>query len=713
MELNSLFLALIPTLAVVAGVAVWRHLVRHWHDDAERVQRAIAQARWSLGLTLLATPILLVLFSLGEGRDWLGFRSAVYGRFGVPHIAAVLGAVTALLFKLHGHRDRVVILTLISALLTAGLLTWLDLPFRAQNLWCYTFISWLLPVAPCCLRMRSRIIKRKPHDWISTIHERGAVITPLREVRSTFERQLSISFEAPINFGFRQVPIEIASGHFLIAGAPGSGKTILFRLMMQSVLPRLRHGSNQRAVIFDVKHEQVSVLKGMGLAARVRILNPFDARCAVLDFARDFKTPADALQFAKLLLPDQEGDRDPFWRNSARGIIADVVRAHILAHREERLPRWNLGDIIRSLNSFETIKEALALHKSTRDALRNLREEKVLFGVLSTVDLVRREFEVVAALMDEPSRDPDRRFSLTEWMESSEILVLGPSVLAEETINPLNRLIIERIGQLVLDRPEHDPSTGTNPSRTWMFLDEFPRLGRMHRMESMMTNGRSKGLVAVLGIQDISDIRQIYGQHFAATITGACTHKAMLQAPSPESAEWAAQLIGSEEVVQIARSESGDRRNSSDIIGISHGASVQTRSLFTKDDFLYLGKPGERTPLRRIPNWLRVRKDRPFFRVLYRYLEVSMFNPVRAVCAVQGRVYLGEMPFSDAVNALAPRKGKDLIPRGVEEQFLLQWDEEPAVAPPVTPVPPTLSPEQLAALQAITRPNDSSPTRKP
>jgi hypothetical protein len=343
-----------------------------------------------------------------------------------------------------------------------------------------------------------------------------------------------------------------------------------------------------------------------------------------------------------------------------------------LAYREQRIPHWNLSDIIRSLQSLETIRAALSLHPDTTDALRNLREDKTLHGVLATVDLVRREFEVIAGLLDRPRVSRERTFSLTDWMQESSVLILAPSATVEEVIAPYNRLIIERVGQLLLDAPEVEHNTSTGRSRTWFFLDEFPRLGRMQRIEDLMTNSRSKGGICLLGLQEFSSLKEIYGPHYSITIAGTCTHKMLFQAPSPEHAEYCERIIGYEDVIQLSRGESATCGAGGSSATVSYTASEKSRPLFTKDEFLTLGKPGVRVPLFVVPRWLKVRRYWPVLRDLYRMRTVSRFSPIAAICSVQGRIFRQEMSFTRTVEALAPLGGDNFQPRNVADQFLQQ-----------------------------------------
>ncbi len=707
--LRDLSLAMISLGPLAIAPVVVQFLRRYWHLDAERAMRVLRYAQRAV-LGAIAVSLAIAFWSLlGDIESLFGLLPLLELELnGGPAIAVAFG-IGVLLLRLRMSRERRVLVSVIGVLLLAVVLALTQVPSRFGYWWCSAFGTWLLARRLFRIQIPLAFQRRQSTGWIYRIHERGGELTPLSTVASVHRRQISISREAPVYFGFTLVPIERSEGHYLIAGGSGSGKTIFFRLMMQSVLPRFGRGSSGRAIIFDAKREQISVLQGMALSVPITILNPFDARCRVWDVARDILTPSDALQLAQLLLPDEEkANEDPFWRKTGRGVIADVIRAHILAYQEESIPDWSLSDIVRSLQTEDDINTALAMHPSTADALRNLTEEKIRSGVLAQLDLVRREFEVLAALWDGPYADPGRRFSLNEWMRSSGILVLGMAASSDQVLKPLNRLIIDRVGQLILDNPEQPyAQSGGSVSRTWAFLDEFPRLGRMTKIENLMTNGRSKGFVAVLGFQEISDLRENYGPNFSETITGACSNRIQLEAPSATHAEWAEKFFGSEDVVVVARNESTSHtsggQNSSTTRQTGWNSSDKTRPLFTRDEFLYLGKPGIRTPIYEMPPWVFAFRDTPVVRDLYRFYSTSTFTPIRGISRIQGQVFEAQLSFTDAVEALCPKVGSDFEPRPITDQFLARWSRD--LKPDPLPAPDeqkALSlPEALKALWAI------------
>jgi hypothetical protein len=146
------------------------------------------------------------------------------------------------------------------------------------------------------IRMACTWRLRQPQ--LSVRHLRGRQLQDMEEVRKNFPTKANT-----FRLGSIHLPTRAASGHLAIVGATGSGKTLLQRLTMQSMLPRIGTGLDQRALIYDAKQDVISLLAGMRINAPVHLLNPLDARAVAWDMAADITSPAAALQAAALLIP--------------------------------------------------------------------------------------------------------------------------------------------------------------------------------------------------------------------------------------------------------------------------------------------------------------------------------------------------------------------------------------------------------------------------
>ena len=121
--------------------------------------------------------------------------------------------------------------------------------------------------------------------------------------------------------------------------------------------------------------------------------------------------------------------------------------------------------------------------------------------------------------------------SLTEFMQGELVLVLGNDESCRTALDAINRVLFQRLSELILSGPE------TRTRQTWIFLDEVREAGRLDGLSRLMTKGRSKGACVALGFQAIEGMRAVYGEHVASEITGLCNHKAILRLESPPSAQ--------------------------------------------------------------------------------------------------------------------------------------------------------------------------------
>lgn len=384
------------------------------------------------------------------------------------------------------------------------------------------------------------------------------------------------------------LPADAALGHFLIAGATGSGKTISLTQLMKSALPLVGRVPDTRALVYDAKQDMMSVLDSLGLQKKAVLLNPFDSRSHAWDIAADVTTPALADSVATILFPpDQESQ--PFFTNSAR----DLLYAVLLSHLRHAPLRWTLRDVLYTLGSKDRLRLVLARDADTLEIYHTYSEPESTFqNILSTVRTKARTYETVAAVWSHVP--PDKTVSLKDWIKGDFIIVLGNNEAMRASIDPINRVIFKRAADLILSCSE------SNTRRTWVFLDEVGKAGRLHGLDDLLTKGRSKGACVVLGFQDIDSLRMpdLYGVHGANVITGQCANKAFLQLHSHSTAEWAAQLIGQAEVSEVDRSHSTSSGGGSSGTSSTDGFNERTATRLAAmiEEFFELSPPTERDP---------------------------------------------------------------------------------------------------------------------
>lgn len=347
--------------------------------------------------------------------------------------------------------------------------------------------------------------------------------------------------DAGLSWGGCRLPSAVATLHWLVCGTTGSGKTMLQRLLMQDALPRIRPGSDGRALIYDAKHDMLSLVAGMRLTCPVKLLNPMDGRSVAWDVARDCNTPAAAVQLSHVLMADQDGGPNAFFVKGARDLLAGVVLAFVV----HAPPRWSLRDVLLAFSDADTLKELLARSPHTRDRLKYFEEPRTLANLLATLAAELAPFVPIAAAWDHATN----KVSLEDWVSGEFILVLGCEEAIRAPLDAINRAVFQRAVELVLARPDHPTR------RTWVFLDEVREAGKLAGLRSLLNKGRSKGACVVLGFQAIEGLWDAYGKDAAEELAGECNHKALLRVESPETAGWASRVVGEYEQLEVKKSQ--------------------------------------------------------------------------------------------------------------------------------------------------------------
>jgi hypothetical protein len=336
---------------------------------------------------------------------------------------------------------------------------------------------------------------------------------------------------APLRIGAVLVPAKREAEHFLITGSPGAGKSTLIRRMLKTIAAR-----GQIAVVADPEGEYAQEFYDP--ARGDAILNPLDQRCPCWSPWFEFRPELfemDAAALAASLVRGQpnasgENSSQAFFRQSSRALLEAIFRV-----AQPRHPR-----AISALLALprDRLKEAIA--GTPAEPLVDPKAHDQGAGIVAMAANAINPFEYLPK-----PEETTRTWSARGWAELRRgWLFLSSSEDSRQAVQPLQAVWLDLIVRWLLAAP-------IGNEQVWVVVDELPVLNYQPQLEQLATRGRKRGLCAVMGFQNISQLRAIYGRDRTTTMISAPATKVILRCDEAETAEWASEQLGKREAVRV------------------------------------------------------------------------------------------------------------------------------------------------------------------
>lgn len=401
--------------------------------------------------------------------------------------------------------------------------------------------------------------------------------------------------------------------HTLIAGAQGTGKSQQFFALMKQV-----RANGKRAIVYDPSGEFTQAFYREG---KDILMNPLDARAPNWNIWNEITKDYHFDNMANGLIPDP-AEADPFWAKAGRMVLKDVYK---VLGREGRRTNKDLYDAIAKSN-LEAM-HALLLGEAGATYVDPVTERTGM----SLKMTVQNQLEAFRFLPDE-----GESFSIRDWIqdESDSWMFITAREELREALKPVLSLWIDTAMKAVLSLD------AVHKERLWFFLDELPTLQKLDILKLVLTNTRKYGLCAVLGVQDFSQLYEIYGHDLAKTIISGCQTKLLLRVTDGAAAKLMSELMGQAEFDEKEETLSYGLSSSRD--GVSVFAKRNLREIVLTSEILTLPD---------MQGYLVIPGDYPIARVAYGYVATPKITEGFRERKGFGVAFQGGVPVAPAAPA--------------------------------------------------------------
>lgn len=372
----------------------------------------------------------------------------------------------------------------------------------------------------------------------------------------------------------------------LVCGAPGFGKTYSI------INPLLRSTIDQGypIVLYDFKYSsftstntqavlgQTAKIAGYALARgyKVTILAPgFKESCTAnpLDFLKNEKDAAMARQLAialnkNLKLSSGDNDSNQFFSNAgdlltqglfqlAKGTkYPDILMCYAILSLDNLIGRLKNADL--NLWTRAAFSQFLSVAQSPETAASIVGTALGLFTRFIIPELLSAFCGTTTLPLD---------------LKERQLVIFATDDERRDVISPLVASVLHLQVTRNVAKPRAIPLI--------LSLDELPTI-YLPKLASWLNQKRENGLCTILGLQNLSQLKETYGEENAESIFTGCVTKCFFNPSNITSAEIFSKYLGEEEVSNKRRSRSTSAKSGN---STNHSTEVSKRALFEPSQF--------------------------------------------------------------------------------------------------------------------------------
>ena len=326
-----------------------------------------------------------------------------------------------------------------------------------------------------------------------------------------------------------RVPTRYEIQPSVIMGRPRQGKSTLIKSLMDQITT----ASLGKLIVFDSKGDFTATHYS---PETDHIYAPaVDKRSVKWTLFNDVSSYSDIADLAACLIPENKGTKDPIWDNGARAILQGLL-LHC-CHVGKRTNAYLAKCCSLPVKEMQQILAATPGGESGAAILKKY-DSATAFSFFVTIQAKLQPVQLLAHC--------DGDFSVKKWLSDGKPGGLYISATPQDL--PVVAPILAVFLHVLLTANKSLPDDLDR--RVYYFLDELAELPRIPGLVGGLNFGPSKGMCFHLGFQSYSQIDDKYGREVRQALVSAAGTHVFFSAGDPETCTRAADIIGSQEVME-------------------------------------------------------------------------------------------------------------------------------------------------------------------
>jgi len=332
-----------------------------------------------------------------------------------------------------------------------------------------------------------------------------------------------------MHMGNVSMPRESEVYHTLYGGSTGSGKSTAIEQAIRDKIGKYK------IVFYDKDGEYLQKFYN---PEKDLIFNPLDVRCLKWNVFNEFETEMDIDSFTTSMIPQAKNpdSNTAFFQNGSRDALVGGLHDCYQKGRRTNKDIWNF--ITTPVQKKREILKGVQGAEAALSALGEARDSKQADGIQGVLMQYCHCFKYLT--------DMEGDFSLFKWLSDGKpgTLFISNYSKVRDTLRPILSLFIDRLGSMMDSLP-----VDVN-RRVYFVLDELDTLQKLPIIEELLTQSRKKGSAVIAGIQDFSQLDEVYGSNMRKTIVNCFNSTVALRCVDPDTSKVFAERIGRHDVLK-------------------------------------------------------------------------------------------------------------------------------------------------------------------